>query len=92
MRISLNNTQLIERYLDNMLNPDDRLLFEARLILSPALRMDLYFQKKVYFLVKMYHRKKVKEKMEILHQQIFSDPSDAVYRQNIYQLFKTKNL
>jgi hypothetical protein len=87
----LNNIRLIEQYLYNTLAPGERLAFKARLLLSPSLRMDFYFQKKAYYIIKMYHREKIKEKMESLHRQIFSNPDNALFQRNIYQLFKSKN-
>jgi hypothetical protein len=66
----------------------NRLLFEARLLISPLLRIDLYYQKKAYHFIKMYHRKKLKEELETTHQHIFSDTGNLVFRQKIYNLFK----
>jgi hypothetical protein len=83
---------LIEKYLHGTLPAGDKLVFEARLLLNRALRVDLYFQKKVYSLVKMYQRKKVKEELEILHRQIFNNQNNVVFQQSIYQLFKSKNV
>jgi hypothetical protein len=88
MKISWNNTRIIEAYLQGSLPVSDRLLFEAKLLLSPALRKDLYFQRKTLALLKMYHRKKQKEEMEIMHQEIFNDRDKESFQQNIHQLFK----
>ena len=85
---SPDNTPLIEKYIYRMLSPVDKLIFEAKLIISPELRRDLYYQKKTYKLIKMYHRQKLKEEMEILHQSIFNDPEKLNFRQSIYQIFK----
>lgn len=88
MRTLRSNVQRIERYLQGSLSMSDKLIFEAQLLLQPKLRMDLYFQKKTYQLVRIYHRKKLKEELETLHQQIFNDPDNIVFQQNIYGLFK----
>lgn len=90
MMTSLNNTRLIEAYLQNKQSPVHRLMFEARLILNPALRSDLCFQEKTYRLVKMYHRKQLKVEFEEMYQRICNNPDNAVFQQNIYQIFKTK--
>ena len=89
MKTSSNNTRLIENYLLGKLSPGDKLLFEVRLLLDRKLRIDLYFQKEAYALVKMYHREKLKEELDMLHQQLFNDPDKIVFQQNIYQLFKS---
>lgn len=88
MRTLRSNVQRIERYLQGSLSMSDKLVFEAQLLLQPKLRMDLYFQKKTYQLVRIYHRKKLKEELETLHQEIFNDPDNIVFQQNIYGLFK----
>ncbi|GAA0892759.1 hypothetical protein GCM10009122_24380 [Fulvivirga kasyanovii] len=87
---SRNNTRLIDEYLNGRLSPVDRLLFEARLTVDPTLKRDLYFQKKTYRLVKMYHREKLKEEIEALHKKIFSSADKLNFRSNIYQLFKSR--
>jgi len=89
MRTSWNNTQRIERYLLGNLSASDKLVFEFQLMLRPKLRKELYFQKKTYQLVQLYHRKKLKEELETLHQQIFDDPDKVVFQQAIYRLFKS---
>ena len=85
MMTSQNNTRLIEKYLNGSLSFADRLLFESRLVIDPVLKRDLYFQKKTHQLIKMYHREKLKEELEILHQKIFKNPDNL---RSIYQLFK----
>jgi hypothetical protein len=40
----------------------------------------------------MYHRKKLKEELESVHQQIFSDPEKTIYQQHVYQLFKQEGI
>lgn len=89
MMTSQNNTILIENYLNGTLSPADEFLFEAKLMLNKELRRDLYFQKRTHLFIKMYHREKLKEVMEVLHQQIFNDPSKTHFRQRILQIFKS---
>lgn len=90
MKTSLNNTIRIEKYLRGQLNPRDRFLFEAQLLMNPGLRMDLLAQKKVYTLLKMYHRKKQKEELGEVHRQLFSNPEKRHFQQHIFQLFNPK--
>ncbi len=88
MKTSQNNTRLIEKYLNGRLSPADRFLFESRLVIDPVLKRDLYFQKKTLQLIKMYHRERLKEELETLHQQIFNNPDKMNFRLSINQLFK----
>lgn len=67
----------------------DKLVFEAQLLLQPKLRMDLYFREKNLPIGSGFsHRKKLKEELETLRQEIFNDPDNIVFQQNIYGLFK----
>lgn len=88
MTTSWNNTEQIEGYLTGKLSPADKFVFEARLLLSPALETEVRLQKKVFGLVKMYHRKKFKEELEEVHRRIFQDPEKLSFQQKIYGLFK----
>lgn len=87
MKTSLNNTRLIEQFLEENLSPVNKFLFETRLLVNPELRHTLYFQKKTYSLVKMYHRQKMREELELLHQRLFNDPSGFEFQQKIFKLF-----
>jgi hypothetical protein len=91
MKTSWSDTFYIENYLQGKLSPGNRLMFEARLLMSRKLRTDLYFQKKVHTMVNLYHRKKLKEELDALHQALFNDPNKVVFQERIHQLFKTKN-
>nr|WP_320021506.1 hypothetical protein [uncultured Draconibacterium sp.] len=88
MKTSQNNTRLIEKYLNGSLSPADRFLFESRLVIDPVLKRDFHFQKKTLQLIKMYHRERLKEELETLHQQIFNNPDKINFRLSINQLFK----
>jgi hypothetical protein len=60
------------------------------MLVSRELRKDLYFQQKTYQLVKMYHRKKLKEDMELLHQEILSNPSNLKFKERIFKIFQER--
>jgi hypothetical protein len=88
MRTSLNEICRNEKYLEGGLSTEDRLLFEARILTNPLLKMNLFFQQKTLALVRMYHRKKLKEEAEQAHQRLFSDPAKAAFRHSVLQFFK----
>ena len=75
MRTSLNEIQQAEKFLQQEMNPGDKLVFEARMLTNPVLKMNLFFQQKVYTIVRRYHLKKLKEEAEIAHQRLFNDPA-----------------
>ena len=88
MKTSMSETILIERYLGGELLPLEKQSFKARLLQSPRLRLRMYFQKKVHFLVKLYHRKKLRAELEVLHEELFSNPEKSQFRENIHQIFQ----
>jgi hypothetical protein len=88
MRTSLNEISANEKYLRGELSTEDRLIFEARMLTNPVLKMNLFFQQRTLELVRMYHRKKLKEKAEQVHRHLFSDPSKADFQHSVFRLFK----
>ena len=88
MRTSLTDIQQTEKYLEGTLSPADRFVFETRLLASPMLRMNLLFQKKAYYLVRLYHRKKIKEKIESAGHKLFSDPDKLEFQKTVYRIFE----
>lgn len=92
MTTSSNNTRTIEKYLRGKMSPSEKFLFEAQLLINPGLRMDVRAQKTAYALVRMYHYKKLREELENIHQQIFSDPGKGAYQQQVYQFFKQEGI
>lgn len=88
MRTSLTEIRQTEAYLQGQLTPQDKLFFEARLLTNPLLRLNLQLQKKVYALLQIYHRKKLKEEIGAVHQQLFENTAKTAFQQEISQLFK----
>lgn len=86
MRTSLNNIKQIEAYLLNQLSHEDSLLFEAQLLLDSQLKDKLLWQKKTSELVKLYGRKKLREELEQVHQQVFN--TQPTFRKRILSFFK----
>jgi hypothetical protein len=62
-------------------------VFQARLLTDPQLRLNLFIQKKILLLVKLFHRKKLKHEAEAVFRGIFSDPEKKDFQQSILQLF-----
>lgn len=87
MRTSLTDIKQAEAWLQGTLTPQDSLLFEARILTNPLLRANVALQKKVLALLRFYHRKKLKEELEAVHQRLFSDPAKADFQQQIHHLF-----
>lgn len=88
MKTSMSETILIERFLQDELPALEHQAFKAKMRLNPGLRLKVYFQKKVHLLVKLYHRKKCKAELEVLHQDLFQDPNKIEFQQNISNIFQ----
>lgn len=88
MPTSWNDTVEIERYLGKKGNNGDALLFEARLILEPGLADKLEWQQKTYTLIKNYSRTHLKQEIELVQQQLFTQTEHTSFSQKIKALFK----
>ncbi len=90
MKISLNKIREAENFLDGRMSAGASLLFQVRLVCDPGLRLDVALQQKVRDLIRMYHRKKVREEVGSVHERIFSDPVKSGFSQSILLHFKDK--
>jgi hypothetical protein len=90
MRTSLIETEQIEAHLLRLDEPGDSLVFEARLLLEPELRDKAFWQQKTYGLIRQYGRGQLKQEIEHVHQQLFTEPQHAGFRQKIGRLFSKK--
>jgi len=88
MRTSLSEIRQIDEYLFNQAAAGDALVFNARLVLDPELKYKVLWQKKAHFFVQQYSRKKLRDEIEAVHQQLFSGPAHRSFRQRILSLFR----
>ena len=72
MKISWNDTRHIERYLDNELSEEEKILFEAQLVLDPHFKLHVRLQKQIHALIKLYGRRKMKAEIGKIHHKLFS--------------------
>ena len=90
MRTSLHDIQQIDDYLLQYAGKADRALFEARLLLQPALQENLAWQQKTYDIIKQYGRRRLKTEIESVHQQLFTEPEHIPFRDRILALFSKR--
>ena len=88
MPTSSSNTIRIDQYLHKKMSTGDALVFEARLLLQPDLTDDMHWQQKTYGLVQNYGRVQLKQEIEVVHQQLFTDSKYHRFSQKIKALFK----
>ena len=84
----MNDTQELEDYLLNRLPVEDRLLMEARLLLSEDLREKAFWQQQTYALIKQHGRQVLKAEIAAVHTKLFTEKKFETFRQNILSLFK----
>ena len=87
MRTSLNEIKLIDGHLFNQGPHEDRLLFDAMLILDTGLPEKILWQKNAHAIVQQYGRKKLKAEIGAVHQKLFNGPVHQSFRQKILSLF-----
>ena len=87
MRTSLNETKRIEDYLQGQMELPEQLLFEASMALDPTLAEKATWQKRVYGLIRLYGRKKLKMELEAIHLKLLSDPGHSTFKEPVLALF-----
>jgi hypothetical protein len=88
MKISWNDTRRIEQYLDNELSEEEKILFEAQLVLDPHFKLNVRLHKQIHSLIKLYGRRKMKAEIGKIHHKLFQNPEHIIFQQRIQQLFK----
>ena len=87
MKISWNDTRRIQRYLDNELSGEEKILFEAQLVLDPHFKLHVRLQKQIHSLIRLYGRRKMKAEIGKIHHKLFQNPEHVIFQQRIQQLF-----
>lgn len=90
MKTSWNDTWRIERYLNNELSEEEKILFEAQLLIDRHFKLNVRLLRRIHFLIKLYGRKKMKGEIGRIHNKLFESPEHVIFQQRIQQLFKSK--
>jgi len=72
MKTSLDKLQLMEDCLLGQASGEQRLFFEANLLLDPILREEAHWQCKTYHVVRDYGRQQLRSELEQVHQVLFT--------------------
>ena len=88
MKISRNDTRDIDRYFNNELSEEEKILFEVHLVLDPRIKLNVGLLKQIHSLIKLYGRKKMKVEIGKIHHKLFQNPDHVIFQQRIQQLFK----
>jgi len=84
----LNNIKAIDDYLLGNMAPGDKLLFEAKILLSGDLREDVQHQQNTYSIIRQYGRQSIKAEIKAVQQILTSAPQHQSFMQRIVNLFK----
>lgn len=89
MRTSIADIIRIEKFLSGDLDAGEKLFFQSRLLVDKGLKHDVFLQRLAHRLVRLYHRKKVKEEVEDVHARLFQNPEKARFRESVLQYFNS---
>lgn len=78
---------MIEKYLQQELNPADKLLLDAQLLLDKDLQDNFYWQQKSYQLIKFYGREKLRKQLVRVEQELFVNPVHKNFMDKIKAFF-----
>lgn len=88
MRTSLIKLHEIEEFLSGHISTENRIVFEANLMLDNELVADVKNQLDAYTIIKLYGRQNLKTELEILHARLVTDPKNKSFRDHIFKIFK----
>lgn len=83
----LREVKQIDMYCRDEMDAVSRVLFEAQLLIDPSLSIRVQFQRKLYKVIRRSGRRRIKSEVERVHRKLFSDPSKAEFRKDIFKLF-----
>jgi hypothetical protein len=82
-----NETEQIEAHILGSADPGSSLLFEAKMLLEPGLHDKILWQQKAYEIIQSYGRKQLKQEIEAVHQQLFTQQEHKNLSQKIWLFF-----
>ncbi|MFC7522508.1 hypothetical protein ACFQRK_01020 [Parapedobacter sp. GCM10030251] len=88
MKTSLDEMQLMEDCLLERASDEHRLLFEANLLVNPALREDAHWQRKTYGIISEYGRQQLRAELERVHHVLFTAPRHQAFRDRVLGFFR----
>lgn len=89
MKTSISDVIQTEKFILGELQPDERLLFETRLVLESDLRFNTRYHRLVHRLVAFYHRRKIKRELGNIHERLFQDPNKLHFKESVLKHFKS---
>jgi hypothetical protein len=88
MRTSPNEIKEAESFLTNDMIAEDSLVFQARVITNPLLRLNVNLQSKLMEVVQLYHRRKLKRDLKSIHHELFTSIKKSDFQQLVQNIFR----
>jgi hypothetical protein len=88
MRTSLTRLSSIEEFLSGNFSQENRISFEAKLLLDSKLAIDASSQAEAYKIIKRYSRQILKSELEALHRKLLVSPENKSFWSNIRKIFQ----
>lgn len=88
MRTSLNEIKEVERFLTNKMIAEESLVFQARVITNPLLRLNVNLQSKLMEVVQLYHRRKLKRDLKSVHHELFTSNEKSDFQHLVQNIFR----
>ena len=89
MRTSLNEIREAESFLANEMMAEQSLVFQAKMITNPLLRLNVHFQSRLMEVILLYHRRKLKRDLKAIHHKLFTAPEKTDFQQRVQHIFRS---
>ena len=66
---------------------EQQALFEAKLLVDPQLRDDVYWQQATYSVIREYRREQLRAELKQVHQRLFTEPKHRNFADRIKAFF-----
>jgi len=87
MRTSLNKIKEADDYLLKVMDPEEAVLYEAKLILNPEMKSELYWHRKTHEAVRTYARAQLRREINAVHDKLFFQPEHSTFRKKVMSFF-----
>lgn len=88
MRISLTETQEIERYLQNRMSLQENLVMDAKMQIDPDLPEKIKAQRKAYELISLFGRDRLRKEIAKADQKLFADSRFRKFQHKVISIFQ----
>lgn len=88
MRTLLDEIKEVDDHLLKLQQPDDALLFQAKLLIYPELKDKVMLHNQTLRLVQQYGRNHLRAQIDAVHRQLFTLPQHQSFSEKVLRFFK----